>query len=155
MPGGKLILTISGVHDLPDLTDVDAVVSIRDPDDGVPPAVQASGSQVFDLAFHDVLGEPVDRDVMPEAWHLQRLAKFLDEVQPSRVHVHCFYGVSRSTAAACFILGHQQPAWTDKEVLEAVLKVRPVAQPNPLLLALADDALGRDLSGAWQDLNHY
>lgn len=150
-----LTVTISGVHDLPDLTDVDAVVSIRDPDDGVPQAVQASGAQVFDLAFHDVLGEPVDRDVLPEAWHLKRLARFLDEVQPSRMHVHCFYGVSRSAAVACFILGHMHPDWTDEEVLEAVLAVRPVAQPNPLLLALADDALGRDLSGAWQDLNRY
>ncbi|PJI51969.1 hypothetical protein CTI14_50510, partial [Methylobacterium radiotolerans] len=67
------------------------------------------------LAFHDVLGEPVDRDVMPEAWHLQRLARFLDEVEPHRMHVHCFYGVSRSTAIACFILGHQHPDWTDEE----------------------------------------
>ncbi len=90
--------TISGIHDLPDLSGVGAVVSLQDPHDGRPEAVEDLTVPVLDLVFHDTDGDPLDH--MPEAWHLVRLERFLDQAcaDVGWVHVHCFAGMSRSPA---------------------------------------------------------
>lgn len=132
---------------------MDAVVSLLDPGDDVPPAVEALGVPVLPLVFHDTDGD--DLDVLPEIWHLIRLARFLDEVRAAALHVHCFAGISRSPALASFVLGHLHPEWSDTQVVEAVLAVRPQAVPNAHLLGLADARLGRCLTRAWTAQNRY
>lgn len=142
-------VTVSGVHDLPNLSGTDAVLSIRDPGDDRPAELESLEVPVFDLVFHDVSDEPDDLDVQPEAWQLERLLRFLNEFRPARVHVYCFYGVSRSTALASLVVAHQTPDLSDDAVVSRVLKARPQAHPNGVLLALIDDVLARDLTGAW------
>lgn len=102
-----ILLSVSGVLDLPSLAGVGAVISIGDPGDPVPDALQGLDAPVLELAFHDAEGEDA-RDHLPEHWHLERVARFLNGLPvtaaPLVLHVHCFAGVSRSTAVASFAL---------------------------------------------------
>jgi predicted protein tyrosine phosphatase len=57
--------------------------------------------------------------------------------------VHCGYGVSRSTAMAFAILCQDNPQTPEIEVLNQVVKIRPVASPNALIVKHADALLNR------------
>lgn len=143
-------LTVSGVHDLPDLGGVSGVVSLRDPQDPAPAELDALEGLVLELVFHDTDGDLLD--YAPEAWHLVRLERFLDDagVRGGWLHVHCFAGMSRSPALASFALASLHPELTDAQVVRRILKVRPQAVPNVHLLRLADARLGRRLERAWK-----
>ena len=57
--------------------------------------------------------------------------------------MHCWAGISRSTAAA-YILAIAINPDLDKEALAQELRRRaPSATPNPLLVSMADEKLGR------------
>jgi predicted protein tyrosine phosphatase len=146
-------ITVSGVHDFPDLNAVNAVVSIADPGEGRPYELASLGVPVLDLRFHDTDGDP--RDMEPEEFHLEQVRFFLAEQQPDWLHVHCFAGVSRSTAVASFALACQHPDWTDAQIVEAVQAVRPFALPNALMLRQIDRLLGRHLKRAWDGALRY
>ena len=143
-------ITVSGIHDFPNLNAVDAVISIADPEDERPVELDGLGVSILDLRFHDTDGDL--RDVKPEAHHLKQVQTFLAGQQPDWLHIHCYAGVSRSTAIASFALACRHPDWTDAQIVEAVRSVRPIAQPNALMLAQIDRLLGRKLKRAW---SHY
>lgn len=153
-------LSVSGVTDLPDLGEPAqgknvAVISLRDPGDPPPEALDGHAGPLLTLAFHDTDGD--DLDVPPGAWHLTQVQRFLErEARGHDLHVHCFAGISRSPAVASFALAVVQPDLSDEEIVAAVLAARPQAHPNPYLLALADDPLGRDLCRTWiQETERY
>jgi predicted protein tyrosine phosphatase len=58
--------------------------------------------------------------------------------------VHCYAGISRSTAsafaAACMLNPHRDEVSIARQIRAA----SPIAQPNRLIVSLADKALGRD-----------
>ncbi|HWX13715.1 MAG TPA: protein-tyrosine phosphatase family protein [Methylocella sp.] len=81
---------------------------------------------------------------LPNDSHVEKLLAFVrhwDQAAP--LLIHCFAGVSRSTAAAfiaaCALLPHRDEA----EIALAVRKNSPTATPNPRLVAIADKLLGR------------
>ena len=58
--------------------------------------------------------------------------------------IHCWAGISRSTAAAYTALCMLRPD-SDEEALARELRAAsPSATPNRLIVSLADDILGRD-----------
>ena len=58
--------------------------------------------------------------------------------------VHCYAGISRSTAsafaAACLLNPHRDEGSIARQIRAA----SPIASPNRLIVSLADKALGRD-----------
>ena len=58
--------------------------------------------------------------------------------------IHCYAGVSRSTAAAFIAACALKPERDEFEVARALRAASPTATPNARLVALADAALGRD-----------
>ncbi|AZI43438.1 hypothetical protein EHF33_12340 [Deinococcus psychrotolerans] len=141
-------LSISGVHDFPELTGVQAVISIADPVEGRPAVLNGLSVPILDLVFHDTDGDPLD--TLPESWHLERVQAFLAQHQPECLHVHCYAGVSRSTAIATFALVCQSPELNDQQIVHSVLAVRPMAVPNKLILRQIDALTGRKLSRVWR-----
>lgn len=88
---------------------------------------------------------PVDGHVLAGADHMAELLAFArawDRRQP--LLVHCYAGVSRSTAAAYAVLCALAPALSEAEAALRLRTASPSATPNPRLVALADAALGRD-----------
>jgi predicted protein tyrosine phosphatase len=59
------------------------------------------------------------------------------------VLVHCKRGISRSTAAAYIILCMQHPTVPEAKLLDLLRKAAVYADPCPLLVAYADELLGR------------
>ncbi len=57
--------------------------------------------------------------------------------------IHCFAGVSRSTAAAFIAACALAPKRDEIDIAHALRAASPTATPNARLVALADHALGR------------
>jgi predicted protein tyrosine phosphatase len=57
--------------------------------------------------------------------------------------IHCFAGVSRSTAAAFITVCALAPHREERGIAESLRAASPTATPNARLVALADSLLGR------------
>ncbi|MDA4846899.1 tyrosine phosphatase family protein [Hoeflea poritis] len=81
----------------------------------------------------------------PEGHHVSRLIDFAREWDRSApLLIHCWMGISRSTAAAYSVALALNP---DLDAMQLALELRrrsPSATPNARLIQLADAALGRD-----------
>jgi predicted protein tyrosine phosphatase len=96
------------------------------------------------LGIHDIT-EPVDGLILPDEEHVRELIEFVeqwDRKQP--MVVHCYAGISRSTAAAFIALCVARPDRDEREIARALRSAASFASPNPRLIALADSLLGRD-----------
>jgi predicted protein tyrosine phosphatase len=106
-----------------------------------PPVVPAKNH--LHVAIHDI-SEPMEGMVCPEAQHVEEYLAFLqrwDRAAP--IVVHCYAGISRSTAAAFSALCAARPD-LEEEVIALRLRARsPEATPNARIVALADEILGR------------
>jgi predicted protein tyrosine phosphatase len=95
------------------------------------------------LAVSDIVA-PVPGQVLPEREHLDDLLGFVhvwDRAEP--MVIHCFAGVSRSTAAAFIAACALAPHRNEFEIARAMRAASPTATPNARLVALGDAALGR------------
>ena len=95
------------------------------------------------LRFHDI-AEPIPGFLVPQVEHLEALITFgtaWNKAGP--LIIHCYAGVSRSTAAALTILCLYNQGREEKAA--QVLRERaPHAQPNQLMIAIADRLLRCD-----------
>jgi predicted protein tyrosine phosphatase len=60
----------------------------------------------------------------------------------SQFLVHCHFGISRSTAAMAMLIARDN-SLTGDEVFARLLRIRPRAWPNSLMVRHADDLMGR------------
>jgi predicted protein tyrosine phosphatase len=93
----------------------------------------------------DDITEPIDGFVAPNDSHIVQVLDFVrgwDRSAP--LVVHCYAGISRSTAsafaAACMLNPHRDEISIARQIRAA----SPIAHPNRLIVSLADKALGRD-----------
>lgn len=95
------------------------------------------------LSMNDII-EPAPDMTMPGAEHVERLIAFArawDRRQPKVIH--CFAGISRSTAAAYIVASALAPERDPVELAQTLRRQSPTATPNTRLIALADDMLSR------------
>jgi predicted protein tyrosine phosphatase len=93
----------------------------------------------------DDITEHMDGFVAPCETHIEQILNFVRNWDRSApMVVHCFAGISRSTAsafaAACMLNPHRDEIAIARQIRAA----SPIAQPNRLIVSLADKALGRD-----------
>ena len=95
------------------------------------------------LTFHDITA-PAEGFTAPAADHVETLIHFLKARQGhDPMLIHCWAGISRSTAAA-YIAACALAPDRDEAALALVLReASPSATPNARFVALADDILGR------------
>jgi len=97
------------------------------------------------LTMHDIADPGLPG--APAREHVDRLIEFgRDWDAKAPMLVHCWAGVSRSTAAAFTLLCDRAGPGAERELAEMLRERAPHAQPNRLIVRLADEALGR--SGA-------
>jgi predicted protein tyrosine phosphatase len=95
------------------------------------------------LAFHDI-AELREGLTAPDAALVARLLDFASGWDAARpMLVHCWAGVSRSTAAGFIIACQRAPGRSERDIAQALRAAAPYATPNPLMVSLADAALGR------------
>ena len=96
------------------------------------------------LRLHDI-STPLDGDIMPEEQHvadLLRVVRRWDRQAP--LVVHCYAGISRSTASAYASVCALNPHRDEASIAQALRRASPTATPNIRIVSLADQLLGRD-----------
>jgi len=107
------------------------------------PASIAKDDHLF-LGFNDII-EPIEGLTPPGADHVRTLIDFSgrwDRAAP--LLVHCWAGISRSTAGAYIIACARNPDADEEALADALRTASPSATPNARLVAFADEILGRD-----------
>lgn len=120
------------------------LVSLLSPtsDEGAWPTANP-GDAHLRLAFHDI-AEPREGFTPPDAALVAQLLDFAAAWDPARpMLIHCWAGVSRSTAAAFIIACQRAASRSERAIAQALRAAAPYATPNPLMVDLADAALGR------------
>ena len=97
------------------------------------------------LEFNDI-PDPLPGMVAPAAGHVQDVLRFAGEWRQEQAPllIHCWAGISRSTAAAYAAVCALNPERDEAEVAETLRAASPSATPNPRMVRLADTILGRD-----------
>src|SRR3954467_9447846 len=93
----------------------------------------------------DDITEEMDGFIAPSYTHIEQVLNFVRGWNRNApLVVHCYAGISRSTAsafaAACMLNPHRDEISIARQIRQA----SPIAQPNRLIVSLADKALGRD-----------
>jgi predicted protein tyrosine phosphatase len=104
----------------------------------------------IDRARHLIVGlsditQAMEGHVLPEDAHVDQLLDFVrawDKRDP--LLIHCYAGVSRSTAAAYISYLALHPDACEEETAQRLRQLSPTATPNARLVALADAALKRE-----------
>jgi predicted protein tyrosine phosphatase len=93
----------------------------------------------------DDITEQLDGFVAPSELHIEKVLSFVrgwDRNAP--MVVHCYAGISRSTASAFAAVCLLNPHRDEIEIAKQIRAASPIASPNRLIVSLADKALGRD-----------
>ena len=95
------------------------------------------------LRLHDI-SAPLDGYIVPGENHVADLIGFVrgwDRRAP--LVLHCFAGISRSTASAYATVCALNPARDEEAIAHALRRASPTATPNARIVSLADRLLGR------------
>ena len=95
------------------------------------------------LGMDDIIG-PIEGYVAPADEHVVKLIDFVrswDRASP--MVMHCYAGISRSTAGAYVAACALNPQRDELAIAHALRLASPTATPNLRIVALADFALGR------------
>ena len=93
----------------------------------------------------DDIIEHTEGFVAPNESHIVQVLDFIrgwDRKAP--LVVHCYAGISRSTASAFAAACLLNPGRDERDIARKIRAASPIASPNRLLVTLADKALGRD-----------
>lgn len=93
----------------------------------------------------DDITEEIEGFVAPGASHVAQVLDFArgwDRQAP--LVVHCYAGISRSTASAFAAACALNPHRDELSIAQAIRAASPIASPNRLIVALADAALSRE-----------
>jgi predicted protein tyrosine phosphatase len=96
------------------------------------------------LAVDDI-ATPMDGYTVPAQEHVERLIDFVgtwDRAAP--MVVHCFAGISRSTAGAFVAACALNPHRDEQQIAWEIRRASRTAQPNSRIVSIADRLLKRD-----------
>lgn len=95
------------------------------------------------LFFNDIT-TPSAEHIAPSDEHVAAILGFAERwPREAPIVVHCYAGISRSTAAAYMIACALDPEGREDEIAAELRAASPTATPNSLMNALADARLGR------------
>jgi predicted protein tyrosine phosphatase len=96
------------------------------------------------LQVHDI-SEPLEGFVLPQPQHVEQLIAFVRRwPRETALVVHCYAGVSRSSAAAFVAVCALNPECDERAVAAALRRASPTASPNIRIITIADQLLARD-----------
>jgi predicted protein tyrosine phosphatase len=121
-----------------------SLVSLLGPGDEIllPTAILPDGH--LSMCFSDIT-KSYGKWPPPRAAHVLQLLDFVrgwNRTAP--MVIHCFYGISRSTAAAFIAACALDPEGDEDDIARTIRAASPPARPNPRLIEIADDILKRE-----------
>jgi predicted protein tyrosine phosphatase len=137
------VCSLSRLHETVEATGARHVVTLlKDVELVQRPGGIASENHLI-LGMDDITG-PLDGYVAPADEHVTRLIAFVrgwDRAAP--LVMHCYAGISRSTAGAYVAACTLNPQRDERAIARELRLASPTATPNSYLVSLADRALGR------------
>jgi predicted protein tyrosine phosphatase len=95
----------------------------------------------LELSFHDIT-EIRPGLVAPDRAIMQAILDFARAARERKLLIHCWAGISRSSAAAYVVACDSNPGF-EQAIAEELRRRAPSVTPNRLMVSLADDLLGR------------
>jgi predicted protein tyrosine phosphatase len=118
-------------------------VSLLDPHTPFPTLGGLDPHNHLRVAMHDI-SSPQTGAIPPDERHVEAIISFVSDWRSDApILIHCWAGISRSTATAFITACIHNPDTDEEEIALALRRASPTATPNPRLVALADATLGR------------
>lgn len=119
------------------------VISLLDPGTAFPKLKGYGEARHLQLSLHDIEAEAEGLHAVSD----DRMRTLLDFVggweRSAPILIHCYAGISRSTATAFITACALNPDADEEEIARALRTASPTASPNRRFVALADSELGR------------
>jgi len=113
-------------------------------DEHVPTPVEIFPDRHHRVRVHDIV-EAAEGAIAPEPGHIEGLVTFARTwTREAPFLVHCWAGISRSTAAAYILLCDIRGPGQEAAIARELRALAPHAQPNRLMIRHADRFLGRE-----------
>jgi predicted protein tyrosine phosphatase len=137
------VCSLSRLHETVEGTGALHVVTLLKDTDRVqrPKSIVPANHLILGL---DDIAAPMDGYIAPADEHVRRLLDFVrgwDRNKP--MVVHCFAGISRSTAGAYVAACALNPRRDELAIARELRRASATATPNPLIVSLADRMLNR------------
>ncbi|MDJ0933293.1 tyrosine phosphatase family protein [Breoghania sp.] len=138
------ICSLSKLHDTVERTGARHLVTLINEGTSVNRPASIRPEDHLFLGFNDIV-EPIEGMIPPGEIHVEALLGYVSawERQDPLV-IHCFAGISRSTAAAYITACALKPERDEAEIADALRAASPSATPNARLVMFADRILGRE-----------
>jgi predicted protein tyrosine phosphatase len=139
-----IVCPLSAVQRLVNDHRVGNVVSLLGPDIPHRSYTGIATDRHLQLTFHDIV-EPIDGFISPRVEDAETLVDFFKRWErQAPILIHCWAGISRSTAAAFTALCMLRPDMSEERIAKELRRASPSATPNRLLVSHADAILKRD-----------
>ena len=138
------VCSLSRLHETVEATGARHVVTLLKDVERVqrPGGISAENHLILGM---DDITLPLEGYTAPAQEHVAKLIAFVrgwDRAAP--LVVHCYAGISRSTAGAYVAACALNPQRDERAIARTLRLASPTATPNARIVALADRALGRD-----------
>lgn len=137
------VSSLSKLHDTVATVGATHVVTLINANTAVerPPGI--SPERHLFLGISDIVA-PMDGHIIPAEAHVARFLDFVtDWGRSGPLVIHCWAGISRSTAGAFIAACALGPQREEEAIAQALRTASPSATPNARLVELADAMLGR------------
>jgi predicted protein tyrosine phosphatase len=136
-PLARLIETIDAVRPSHLVTILESCAAV-----GTPHSIEAANH--LKIGCHDII-EPLEGCVLPTDEHVRQLIEFAGSwPREQPIVIHCWAGISRSTASAYVTACVHAAPGREWEIAQAMRRASPTATPNGRIVAIADRLLQRD-----------
>jgi predicted protein tyrosine phosphatase len=138
------VCSLARLHDTVGETGARHIITLlRNTDQVVRPSTVMLENHLV-LSMDDIVA-PMEGYEAPAEAHVARLVEFVggwDRTAP--LVVHCYAGISRSTAGAFITACTLNPNRDEMQIAWALRRASRTATPNPRLVSIADKTLGRN-----------
>lgn len=120
------------------------LITLLDPDHEIDTPAPLTADRHLKIGVNDI-ADPTDGLLLADEEMVQRILDFgatWDESQP--IVIHCWAGISRSTATAFILACERNPKVDERDIALAMRRASALATPNRRLVAIADDLMGRE-----------
>ena len=138
------VCSLAALPEIVRMTGASHVLTVMGNVDQVMRPASVLAANHFKVSMDDIT-EPMDGYTTPSETHVDQVLNFVrgwDRKAP--MVIHCYAGVSRSTASAFAAACMLNPHRNEMEIARKLRAASPIASPNRLIVSLADKALGRD-----------
>jgi predicted protein tyrosine phosphatase len=138
------VCSLARLHETVDGTGARHVITLLKHTDRVERPASIAKANHLILGMDDI-AVPMDGYVIPCEEHVRSLIAFVRRWRREKpLVVHCFAGISRSTAGAYVAACALNAARDEMAIARELRRASPTATPNARIVSLADRMLGRD-----------